>query len=104
MAGHDVSIVLSGIVESALAPLCLSLNYPSDIATDMDKESAEHLAKALAPACVRNGFIEDLLCGRYVLKIRRLFRLSWSSRLGLPQSAPYASSPYAPIRAFRYFD
>jgi hypothetical protein len=30
----------------------------------MDKKSAEHLAKALALACVRNGFIEELHCGK----------------------------------------
>jgi hypothetical protein len=30
----------------------------------MDKESAERLAKALALACVRNGFIEELHCGK----------------------------------------
>jgi hypothetical protein len=30
----------------------------------MDKKSAEHLAKALALACVRNGFIEELPCGK----------------------------------------
>jgi hypothetical protein len=30
----------------------------------MNKKSAEQLAKALAPACVRNGFIEELHCGK----------------------------------------
>jgi hypothetical protein len=30
----------------------------------MDKKSAEHFAIALALACVRNGFIEELHCGK----------------------------------------
>ncbi len=30
----------------------------------MDKKNAEHLAKAIALACVRNGFIEELHSGK----------------------------------------
>lgn len=36
----------------------------SGISFGMDKKSAEHLAKAIALACVRNGFIEELHCGK----------------------------------------
>ncbi len=32
----------------------------------MDRKSAEKLAKALALACVRNGFLEELHCGKGV--------------------------------------
>jgi hypothetical protein len=30
----------------------------------MDEKTAEHVAKAVALTCVRNGFIEELHCGK----------------------------------------